>query len=60
MQSYTTNYTKPSATTTDWGLELRHTYGAEAEETTRIVYGDHVRIGGVAKVNYRFIATNYS
>jgi len=46
-----TDSTDPSSTWTDdtdvTGASLRHTYGHEYGETTRILMGDHVKIGGL-------------
>ena len=50
-----TNYTVQPRPTTGWGISLLHTYGLEANKTTRIVYGDNVLFGGIPKVNYKFI-----
>jgi hypothetical protein len=70
MFSVSTDYTRPTMPqtgyaqsnlpSTGWGVEARHTYGAEAGTTTRIHYGDHVRYGGLNKVSYKFINTNYT
>jgi len=43
-----TDATDPSSTWTDEsGPPFRHTYGAEYGKNTRILMGDHVKIGGL-------------
>ena len=51
----TTDYTVITRPSTGWGISLLHTYGLEAEKTTRILYGDHVLFGGIPKVDYKFV-----
>lgn len=44
---------------TNWNLNERHTYGSKAETNQRATYGEHIRYGGVAKVKWKFIKTDY-
>lgn len=53
-----TNYTAPTVVTTNWDLQLRHTYGAKASTTVRATYGEHIRYGGIPKVEYKFNPIN--
>lgn len=47
-----TDTTDPSSTWSDVsGPPYRHTYGAEYSKTTRIRFGDNVRIGGMGFEN---------
>tara|TARA_Y100000310_G_scaffold260707_2_gene269789 strand:- start:6611 stop:6808 length:198 start_codon:yes stop_codon:yes gene_type:complete len=41
-----TSWSGVDPTNTAYGIGLRHTYGTEYNETTRIVYGDNVLYGG--------------
>ena len=49
-----TTWSSVSVNNTNWRIDYtegRHTYGAEYNKTTRIVYGDNVRYGGIANLS---------
>lgn len=51
-----TNYIAPSAIASNWNIQLRHTYGAKYNTTTRATYGEHILFGGLSKIDYKFIS----
>ena len=50
-----TDFTAVAEVNTNWDIALLHFYGHKAASTDRATYGEHIRYGGIVKVDYKAI-----